>query len=134
MPEYPAFIGVNSTGKITWILGFLHSVFNYWTQFYNSTRNHAYMPWQLWLNSTRKIKWFVGILACNLSLQFYKKTHTRAWLFKDDFNSTQKIKWICGIFAFLPSISGLNSTILQEITHTCLDTLISILQGKSLGS
>ena len=76
MPEYPDFIGVNSTGKNTWILGFLHSVFNYWTQFYKSTRNHAYMPWELWFNSTRKITWFLGILASSLSLQSTRK-HTR---------------------------------------------------------
>ena len=161
MPVYPDFIGVNSTRKITWIIEFLHSLFNYWTQCYNSTRNHAYMPWELWVDSTRKITWFLEILASNLILQFYKKhtyvpgysniililhrksngsaefllfcllfldsilqfykkSHIHAWTLWYRFYTENHLDH--RNFGFL-SIWNSDSTILQEFTHTCLNTL-----------
>ena len=57
-------------------------------------------------NSTMKITWILGVLDLNLILQFYKKAHIGAWLFKQRVNSTQKITWIWEIFALWPTISS----------------------------
>ena len=57
-------------------------------------------------NSTMKITWILGVLDLNLILQFYKKAHIGAWLFKQRVNSTQKITWIWEIFALWPTFSS----------------------------
>ena len=88
-----AWLQVDSTEKITWIRRFLIFACCRWCSFYDSTRNHTYMPGYMNIKLILQRKslgsldfWFLvfgffGLPLQNLILQFYRKSHIYTKIF-----------------------------------------------------